>query len=198
MVIFEGFLWFFQTFLTILPLVIIMGGGGGQILTRTTKIGPILKTKSFENRSMKRIIKRVVPWWKNGSFKNKNLTNVIVIQNSLNPKGHQNPISGSKVTVILLKPWILPIGGASSGGVCAYSLRSRLVLTKAELSLANSNLPEPSQSRILTLFPSLVEPAPLEHFGSRKLEIQSPVSSVHSGCNRVWQIVTDKTSSGRW
>ena len=28
------------------PFVIIMGGGGGQILTRTTKIGPILKTKT--------------------------------------------------------------------------------------------------------------------------------------------------------
>ena len=53
---------------------------------------------------------------------------VIVIQNSVNPEGHQNPISGSKVTTILLKQWILPIGGASSGRVCACSLRSRLVL----------------------------------------------------------------------
>ena len=33
----------------------------------------------------------------------------------LNPKRHQNPISGSKVTAILLKGWILPIGGASAG-----------------------------------------------------------------------------------
>ena len=33
-------------FLTILPFVIIMGGGGSQILTHTTKIGPILKTKT--------------------------------------------------------------------------------------------------------------------------------------------------------
>ena len=38
---------------------------------------------------------------------------VIVIKNFLNPKGHQNPISGSKVSAILLKGWILPIGGAS-------------------------------------------------------------------------------------
>ena len=38
-----------------------------------------------------------------------------VIKNFLNPEGHQNPISGSKVTAILLKGWILPIGGASSG-----------------------------------------------------------------------------------
>ena len=40
---------------------------------------------------------------------------VIVIKNFLNPEGHQNRISGSKVTAILLKWWILPIGGASSG-----------------------------------------------------------------------------------
>ena len=33
----------------------------------------------------------------------------------LNPEGHPNPISGSKVTAILLKGWILPIGGASAG-----------------------------------------------------------------------------------
>jgi hypothetical protein len=37
-----------------------------------------------------------------------------VIKTILNPKGHQNRISGSKVTVILLKGWILPIGGASA------------------------------------------------------------------------------------
>ena len=35
---------------------------------------------------------------------------------------------GSKVTAFLLNWWILPIGGASSGRVCACSLRSRLVL----------------------------------------------------------------------
>ena len=39
---------------------------------------------------------------------------VIVIKNFQNPKKHQNPINGSKVTVILLKGWILPIGGASA------------------------------------------------------------------------------------
>ena len=36
-------------------------------------------------------------------------------KNILNPKGPQNPLSGSKVTAILLKGWILPIGGASAG-----------------------------------------------------------------------------------
>ena len=44
---------------------------------------------------------------------------VIVIKNFLNPEGHQNPISGSKVMAILLKGCILPIGGASAGeGLC--------------------------------------------------------------------------------
>ena len=38
-----------------------------------------------------------------------------MIKNFLNPEGHQYPISGSKVTVTLLKGWILPIGGASVG-----------------------------------------------------------------------------------
>ena len=40
---------------------------------------------------------------------------VIVIKIFLHPKGHQNPISGSEVTVILLKGWILSIGGVSAG-----------------------------------------------------------------------------------
>ena len=42
-------------------------------------------------------------------------------------EGHQNPISGSKVTTILLKGWIFPIGGLALGRVCACSLRNRLV-----------------------------------------------------------------------
>ena len=45
---------------------------------------------------------------------------VIVIKNFLNLKGHHNPIDGSKVTAILLKVRILPIGGASA----VESLRS--------------------------------------------------------------------------
>ena len=39
---------------------------------------------------------------------------VIVIKTFLNPEGHQNRISGSKVKAILLKGWILPIGRASA------------------------------------------------------------------------------------
>ena len=45
----------------------------------------------------------------------------------LNPKGHPNRITDSKVTVILLNGGFLPIGGASSGRVYACSLHSRLV-----------------------------------------------------------------------
>ena len=46
----------------------------------------------------------------------------------LNPDGHLNCNPGSKVTVFLLNGWIFPIGGASSGRICACSLRSRLIL----------------------------------------------------------------------
>ena len=42
----------------------------------------------------------------------------MVIKTFLNPEGHHNRIIGSKVTVNLLKGWILPIGGAASGRVC--------------------------------------------------------------------------------
>ena len=52
---------------------------------------------------------------------------VIVINNFLNPKAHQHPISGSKVMAILLKGWIWLIGGVALGRVCACSLSSRLV-----------------------------------------------------------------------
>ena len=38
-----------------------------------------------------------------------------MIKKFLNPEGHQNPISGSKVKAILLIGWIWPIGGALSG-----------------------------------------------------------------------------------
>ena len=39
-----------------------------------------------------------------------------MIKTFLNPEGHQNRIAGSKVMAILLKGWIVPIGGAS--GLC--------------------------------------------------------------------------------
>ena len=37
-----------------------------------------------------------------------------MIKTFLNPEGHQNSITGSKVTAILLKGWISPVGGASA------------------------------------------------------------------------------------
>ena len=60
---------------------------------------------------------------------------VIVIKNFLNPKGHQNPISGSKVTAVLLKGWIWPIsiGGVAFRRVCACRLRSRLVSSSSHI-----------------------------------------------------------------
>ena len=52
---------------------------------------------------------------------------VTIFKEILNPEGYPNCITGSTVTAILLNGWILPIGGASSGRVCACSLRNRLV-----------------------------------------------------------------------
>ena len=52
----------------------------------------------------------------------------------LNPEGHQNRISGSKVMVILLKGLLLLIGRLAPGRVCTCSLRSRLVFTKKNLT----------------------------------------------------------------
>ena len=54
---------------------------------------------------------------------------VIVIKKFLNPEGHKNPISGSKLRAILLKGLIWPIGGVALGRVCACSLRNGLVLS---------------------------------------------------------------------
>ena len=37
-----------------------------------------------------------------------------MIKNFLNPEGHEKNINGTKVTAILLKGCILPVGGASA------------------------------------------------------------------------------------
>ena len=55
----------------------------------------------------------------------------VTILEILNPNGHTNRITGSKVTANLLNWWILPIGGASSGRVGACSLHSSLVSSAA-------------------------------------------------------------------
>ena len=71
----------------------------------------------------------------------------------LNPKGHQNPISGSKVTAILLTGWILPVGGASAGRVCACSPRSRLVYSEGRY--LGRALVMPSSGTLESLFVSV-------------------------------------------
>ena len=66
----------------------------------------------------------------------------IVIKNFLNPEDHQNPITGSKVTAILLKGWILPLGGASAvEGLRSTGLLFRLVFNAlATLHLLQTTL----------------------------------------------------------
>ena len=49
------------------------------------------------------------------SSSNYKIDYVILIKNFLNPEGHQNPMSGSKVMAILLKGLIWLIGEASAG-----------------------------------------------------------------------------------
>ena len=49
------------------------------------------------------------------------------IKTFLNPEGHHNRITGSKVIAVFLDGGTLPIGGVALGRVCACSLRSRLV-----------------------------------------------------------------------
>ena len=56
-----------------------------------------------------------------------------MIKNFLNPEGHQNPFSGSKVMAILLKGWILPIGGASAVEGLRSTGLPRLVLMADKL-----------------------------------------------------------------
>ena len=56
---------------------------------------------------------------KDGAFSHK-IDYVIFFFGDL--EGHSNCTTGSKVIAILLNGWILPIGGASSGRVCACSL----------------------------------------------------------------------------
>ena len=52
---------------------------------------------------------------------------VIMIKSFLNPEGHQNPCSGSKVPANFTEGRIRPIGGASAGEGLPCSLRRRLV-----------------------------------------------------------------------
>ena len=67
--------------------------------------------------------------WLYGSAAPKRLKMMLPIIKEIcwNLEGLKNGLIGSKVTVILLNKWILPIGGDASRRVCACSLRSRLV-----------------------------------------------------------------------
>ena len=71
-----------------------------------------------------------------GAFSHK-IDNFTIFKEILNPKGHPNRIAGSKVMAILLNGWILPIGGASTGRVCACSLCSRLVYPSLTIKSCN-------------------------------------------------------------
>ena len=62
-----------------------------------------------------------------------------MIKRFLNPKGHQNSFSGSKIMPILLKGLIWPIGGVTSGRVCACSLQSRLVFEDTTFFVSQNN-----------------------------------------------------------
>ena len=48
-----------------------------------------------------------------GAFSHK-IDYIAIFWQILNPGGHQNCITGSRVTAILLNWWLLPIGGASA------------------------------------------------------------------------------------
>ena len=95
-----------------------------------------------------------------GAFSHK-IDFVTIFKEILNPKGHPNRITGSKVTAILLNGWILPIGGASSGRVCSCSLRSRLVL-------------HPSYKFHLYIKPLFVDRADDEALPEGKFELPPP------------------------
>ena len=60
------------------------------------------------------------------TFSRDKINYAMVIKNFLNLKRHQNPISGSEVTAILLKGGIWPIGGVGSGATCAAGLFNKL------------------------------------------------------------------------
>ena len=69
-----------------------------------------------------------------GSVINGATPSSLVIKNFLNPKGHQNPISGSKVTAILMKGRILLIGGASVGeGLRLQPAQQACIIFNADL-----------------------------------------------------------------
>ena len=61
-----------------------------------------------------------------GAFSHK-IDYFTIFQEIQNPKGHQNCIIGSKVRAILLKGWILTVGGVAWGRVCAQPAKQALL-----------------------------------------------------------------------
>ena len=58
---------------------------------------------------------------------NHKINYIVIFEDNVNPEGHLNCFIGSKVTAIWVNGGILHRGEASSGRICACSLRSRLV-----------------------------------------------------------------------
>ena len=67
-----------------------------------------------------------------GAFRHK-IDYVTIFENILNFEGHQNRMTGSGVTAILLYGWILPIGGASSVEGLRSTGLPRLVFTEMKI-----------------------------------------------------------------
>ena len=51
-----------------------------------------------------------------------------------NPKVHYNCSTGSKVTVVLMNWWIMPVCAVASGGICAAGLFFRQVIEKLAIA----------------------------------------------------------------
>ena len=80
--------------------------------------------------------RRHAPMVRNGAFSHK-IDYITIVSEILNFKGHQERIIGSRVTAILLKGWIFPIGQcgeASRWRVCYQRGLPRLVLSELRKS----------------------------------------------------------------
>ena len=59
----------------------------------------------------------------------------------LNPEGHSNHITGSKVKTILLNGWILPIGGASAvRGLCLQPAQQACLVSPVRAHLLQRSI----------------------------------------------------------
>ena len=88
-----------------------------------------------------------------------------MIKTFLNSEGHQNRITGSKVTAILPKGWILPIGGASA----VEGLRSTVLPRLVFFNKSNAKLVSVSLLSSTKIQLNLKLVAPRSHFLNSKL-----------------------------